>query len=153
MSKAIKTALFSVSFLAVLGFVGGKYVFLNSAPDSTVMGVAHSLACPCECPMVLEDCHMSCGLSWKNGIGAQLKEGIVKDEITSYFYKRYGREALLTPVQRVSGKWYQVTRGGYPIKDMIMFVLIVFVWTSLIYIVSLSATEKIQARKRKIKIP
>ena len=90
---------------------------------------------------------MSCGLSWKNGIGAQLKEGLVKDEIVGYFYKRYGREALLTPAQRVSGKWYQVTRGGYPVKDMILFVLIVLVWTFLINAGSLAAIEKIQARK------
>tara|TARA_B100000315_G_scaffold259397_1_gene315292 strand:+ start:20637 stop:21092 length:456 start_codon:yes stop_codon:yes gene_type:complete len=147
MHKVFKTTLFSVSFFAVLGFVSTKYVFLNSSSDSTVMGVAHSLACPCECPMVLEDCHMSCGLSWKNGIGAQLKEGLVKDEIVGYFYKRYGREALLTPAQRVSGKWYQVTRGGYPVKDMILFVLIVLVWTFLINAGSLAAIEKIQARK------
>lgn len=149
MSKAFKVALYTFSFFMVSGFVSAKYVFLNRAPDGTVMGVAHSLACPCECPMVLEDCHMSCGLSWKNGIGAQLKGGMLKEEITGYFYKRYGREALLTPAQRISGKWYQVTRGGYPVKDMILFVLIVFVWTSLVYIVSLTTIEKFQARKIK----
>lgn len=138
----MKAAIFGVSFALVLAFMSGRYIFYNPAPDHSVMGVSHSLACPCECPMVLEDCHMSCGLSWKNIIGVKLKSGMTKDEITSYFYKRFGDEALLTPAQRVAGKWYQITRGGYPVKDMILFGLIVVVWTWLLYSVIMLVAEK-----------
>jgi len=150
MSKMFKASFFTVSFVIVLGFMSAKYVFLNSAPEGTVMGVSHSLACPCECPMVLEDCHMSCGLSWKNGIGAQLKAGMDKGHIVGYFFKRFGKEALLTPAQRLTGKWYQVTRSGFPIKDMVLFVLIVSVWTFLVYTASLMTVEKIHASWKRV---
>lgn len=138
----MRAAILGVSFALVLAFMSGRYIFYNPAPDHSVMGVSHSLACPCECPMVLEDCHMSCGLSWKNIIGVKLKSGMAKDEITSYFYKRFGDDALLTPAQRVAGKWYQITRGGYPVKDMILFGLIVVVWTWLLYSVIMLVAEK-----------
>ncbi len=138
----MKAAVFAVSFASVLAFMTGRYIFYNPAPELSVMGVSHSLACPCECPMVLEDCHMSCGIAWKNIIGEKLKSGMGKDDITAYFYKRFGEEALLTPAQRVSGKWYQITRGGYPVKDMILFGMIVVVWTWLLYSVIMLAAEK-----------
>ena len=35
----------------------------------TVAEVAEDLACPCQCPLILKDCNMSCGLTWKNEIG------------------------------------------------------------------------------------
>jgi cytochrome c-type biogenesis protein CcmH/NrfF len=145
----MKTALFAVSFILTLTYMSGKYIFLTTASDKTVMGISHSLACPCECPMVLEDCHMSCGLSWKNLIGAKLNAGLGKEEIVSYFYKRYGREALLTPAQRVAGKWYQVTRGGYPVKEMTLFAVIVLVWTSLLYLILLTGAEKLLSWRKK----
>lgn len=145
----MKAALFALSFILTLTYMSGKYIFITSASDKTVQGVSHSLACPCECPMVLEDCHMSCGLSWKNGIGEKLNAGMNKEQIVSYFYKRYGREALLTPAQRVAGKWYQVTRGGYPVKEMALFAVIVLVWTSLIYLVLLTAYEKYVSVRKK----
>lgn len=132
----------SVSFISVLLFVGGKFIFLTKSEDNTVLGVSHTLACPCECPMVLEDCHMSCGLEWKDLIGNQLKAGLQKADIVGYFFKRYGTESLLTPVQRLSGKWYEVSRGGYPVKDVIFFVLIVLVWTALVYTVLMMILEK-----------
>ena len=149
MSTPVKAAILAASFVVVLTYMSGKYIFLTSAPDATVQGISHSLECPCECPMVLEDCHMSCGLSWKNLIGEQLNSGLVKEDVVAYFYKRYGREALLTPVQRVAGKWYQITRGGYPVKEMALFVVILAVWTSLLYLVLLTIAEKIAARRKK----
>lgn len=142
----MKAALLGVAFIVTLTYMSGKYIFLASAPENTVMGISHSLACPCECPMVLEDCHMSCGLTWKNNIGEKLAAGMGREEIVSYFYKRYGREALLTPAQRVSGKWYQVTRGGYPVKEMALFGVIVLVWTALVYLVLLTVAEKIMSK-------
>jgi len=141
----MKPIVFAVSFIGVLTFMSAKYIFINPAPDDSVMGVSHSLACPCECPMVLEDCHMSCGLQWKDQIGAKLMVGMTKDDIVGYFYKRYGTEALLTPAQRLSGKWYEVSRGGYPLKDMVLFGLIVAVWTALVYTGLMIAVEKLQS--------
>ncbi len=145
----MKALVLVVSFLGVLTFMSGKYIFLNSAPDNSVMGVSHSLACPCECPMVLEDCHMSCGLKWKDQIGEKLKAGLNKENISGYFYKRYGKEALLTPAQRMAGKWYEVSRGGYPVKDMVLFVLIVIVWTALVYTALMMLKEKYSSLTRK----
>ena len=113
------------------------------------MGVSHSLACPCECPMVLEDCHMSCGLQWKDQVGAKLKIGVTKDEITGYFFKRYGKEAMLTPAQRLAGKWYEVSRGGYPVKDMVLFGMIVLVWTAIVYTGLMMIVEKYQSNRQK----
>jgi len=141
----MKKIVFAVSFISVLLFMTGKYIFYTGASDTTVMGISHNLACPCECPMVLEDCHMSCGLKWKDQVGGFLKIGMTKDDIVSYFYKRYGGEALLTPTQRIAGKWYQLSRGGYPVKDIILFVMIVFVWTALAYSVLMMVVEKIQS--------
>ncbi|VAX25531.1 hypothetical protein MNBD_NITROSPINAE02-1203 [hydrothermal vent metagenome] len=139
----MKAITLAVSFVVVFAFMSGRYIFINSSPDDSIMGVSHSLACPCECPMVLEDCHMSCGLQWKNQIGLKLKSGLVKADIVSYFYKRYGSEAMLTPVQRLAGKWYEVSRGGYPVKDMIIFSLIVLIWTALLYTGLQMAQEKL----------
>lgn len=138
----IKATAFSVSFIAVLLFMSARFIFYSPAAQDTVMGISHSLACPCECPMVLEDCHMSCGLEWKDMIGDHLKAGITKPSIVAYFYKRYGTEALLTPAQRFAGKWYQVSRGGYPVKDMTLFGLIVIVWTVLAYSLIMMLLEK-----------
>lgn len=138
----IKVIVLAISFIGVLFFMSGKYIFITSAEDNTVLGVSHSLACPCECPMVLEDCHMSCGLEWKELIGNQLKADMQKADIVGYFFKRYGTESLLTPVQRLAGKWYEVSRGGYPVKDMVLFVLIVTVWTVLVYSVLMMMLEK-----------
>ncbi len=139
----MKITLFSISFIAVTFFMGGRYIFYSSAPPLSVMGVSHDLACPCECPMVLEDCHMSCGLEWKNVIGGLIQVGSSSDQITAYFYKRYGEQALLTPAQRFAGKWYQVTRGGYPLREMALFVLIVAVWTAMTYLLLTTVAEKI----------
>jgi len=138
----------TVSFGVVVTILAARYIFLVSAPDNSVMGVSHSLACPCECPMVLEDCHMSCGLQWKNNIGDKLMAGMSKDEIMGYFFKRYGGEAMLTPAQRMAGKWYQVSRGGYPMKDMILFGLVALVWTALAYTLIMTGIDWIQAWKK-----
>ena len=146
MTRAIVAA---VSFGVVITILAARYIFLVSAPDNSVMGVSHSLACPCECPMVLEDCHMSCGLQWKNNIGDKLMAGMSKDEIMAYFFKRYGGEAMLTPAQRMAGKWYQVSRGGYPMKDMILFGLVTLVWTALVYTLIVTVFDWIGTRRGK----
>ncbi len=77
----------------------------------TVGEVARDLACPCVCPLVLEDCNMTCGLDWKNEIGELVAAGKTKQEIMDYFIATYGEEARLTTIQRIEGKIYQYTRG------------------------------------------
>lgn len=77
----------------------------------TVNEVVQDLACPCICPLVLEDCNMSCGLAWKDEVGKMIKAGMGKQEIINDFVKRYGESAILTPYQRVQGKLFQYTRS------------------------------------------
>lgn len=77
----------------------------------TVNEVAKDLACPCECPLILEDCNMTCGLEWKNQIGEFINQGMTKQQIVDYFIAKYGDEARITPMQRINGKVYQYTRS------------------------------------------
>ena len=77
----------------------------------TVNEVAKDLACPCECPLILEDCNMTCGLEWKNQIGEFIKQGMTKQQIIDHFIAKYGDEARITPMQKVNGKVYQYTRS------------------------------------------
>ncbi|MDP6689224.1 MAG: cytochrome c-type biogenesis protein CcmH [Alphaproteobacteria bacterium] len=77
----------------------------------TVGEVARDLNCPCECPLILEDCNMTCGLDWKQEIGEMVKAGKSKQEIMDYFIATYGEEARLTTIQRIDGKIFQYTRG------------------------------------------
>lgn len=87
--------------------------------QTTVMDVAKDLACPCECPLILADCNMTCGLEWKDEIGSLISEGKTKGEIIDYFIAKYGEEARLTLVQKVQGKVYQYTRG-FDTKDWVL---------------------------------
>jgi hypothetical protein len=83
----------------------------SSAWALTVNEVAKDLACPCECPLILEDCNMTCGLEWKNQIGEFINKGMTKQQIVDYFIAKYGDEARITPTQRINGKIYQYTRS------------------------------------------
>jgi len=92
-------------------------VFPPLAHALTVAEVVKDLACPCECPLILEDCNMNCGLEWKEEVGEQIKKGMNKEQIMEYFITKYGESARLTPIQRIQGKTYQYTREsshGYP---------------------------------------
>jgi len=77
----------------------------------TVGEVAKDLACPCECPLILADCNMTCGLNWKAEIGEMIKAGKTKPEIMDFFIATYGEEARLTTLQKIDGKIFQYTRG------------------------------------------
>ena len=44
-------------------------VLPENASALTVLEVSKDLACPCQCPLILQDCNMTCGLEWKNEIG------------------------------------------------------------------------------------
>lgn len=83
----------------------------SGAMALTVNEVAKDLACPCECPLILEDCNMTCGLEWKNQIGEFINKGMTKQQIVDYFIAKYGDEARITPLQRINGKIYQYTRS------------------------------------------
>jgi hypothetical protein len=145
----MKIKIFVLSLTIVTIFSLIRYVFWSSAGADSVMGISHDLACPCECPMVLEDCHMSCGMEWKDMIGQRLMAGSTKDDIEGYFFKRFGKESMLTPLQRISGKWYQITRGGFPISDIALFISIMIVWSGVLYFV---ITGTIDLFKKKIAI-
>ena len=141
----IKLFLFSLSIVIIFSVI--KYVFWPPASADTVMGISHDLACPCECPMVLEDCHMSCGMEWKNMIGKRLMAGANKDDIERYFFKRFGKESMLTPLQRMQGKWYQITRGGYPLGDIMLFIAILLVWSGVLYLILNGVIDFLKKRK------
>ena len=105
----------------------------SSALALTVNEVARELACPCECPLVLEDCNMSCGLDWKNQIGEKIKSGKGKDEIIGDFISRYGDACRITPMQRIHGKYYQYTRA-FGTKEWAVLWAAVGVWISIAFL-------------------
>ena len=105
---------------------------LSNASALTVNEVAKDLACPCECPLVLEDCNMTCGLEWKNEIGEQINKGMSKQQITVYFIKKYGDDARITPMQRIRGKVYQYTRS-FDKADWALLWIGLIVWLFLMF--------------------
>lgn len=89
----------------------GYSMIYHNAYALTVNEVVKDLACPCECPLVLEDCNMTCGLEWKNQVGELIQQGKTKEQIMEYFINKYGDDARLTNLQRIHGKIYQYTRS------------------------------------------
>lgn len=98
-----------VTFIAVL--LATLLLGLRPAFALTVNEVVRDLACPCICPLVLEDCNMTCGLDWKEEVGKMIKSGMSKQEIIDDFVRRYGDSARLTTIQRIEGKVFQYTRS------------------------------------------
>jgi hypothetical protein len=98
----------------------------------TVGEVARDLACPCQCPLILEDCNMTCGLDWKAEIGGLIAEGRSKQEIMDYFIATYGEEARLTTIQKIEGKFYQYTRG-FGDKEWALLWAGVGIWAILLF--------------------
>lgn len=122
-------------------------LFTVSSYALTVQEVAEDLACPCECPLVLEDCNMSCGLDWKDQIGQMIKEGKTKEEIVKYFIDKYGDEARITPVQRIRGKFYKYTRG-FDTLDWVIFWAVVAIWFVGVFIGIYLLTRRMFTKKR-----
>ena len=104
----VRTGIFLGLFLIVATY---NAIASESESPLTVREVAKDLACPCQCPLILQDCNMSCGLRWKEEIGQKIAEGKNKQEITKYFIAKYGEGARLTPLQKIQGKIFQYTRG------------------------------------------
>jgi len=101
----IRTLFFSALMLT------GWLLNPSSAVALTVNEVVVDLACPCECPLVLSDCNMSCGLKWKDDVGKLINKGMSKQEIIDYFVAKHGEAARITTLQRIQGKIYQYTRS------------------------------------------
>jgi cytochrome c-type biogenesis protein CcmH/NrfF len=110
----------------------GCAVLPSKASALTISEVVVDLACPCECPLVLEDCNMSCGLKWKNEVGELINQGMTKKQIIGYFVDKHGEAALLTPMQRVHGKIFQYTRSFDAIDWTLLWTGIA-VWVSLMF--------------------
>ena len=127
----IRAGIFLALFLII-----AAYNVIASASESplTVREIAKDLACPCQCPLILQDCNMSCGLRWKEEIGQKIAEGKTKQEITRYFIAKYGESARLTPLQKINGKFYQYTRGFGTMEWVILGSGIV-IWMVLMFIV------------------
>lgn len=104
----------------------------SAALALTVNEVVKDLACPCECPLVLEDCNMTCGLEWKNQVGEMINKGMTKQQIMDYFIGKYGDEARITPMQRIHGKIYQYTRS-FDTPDWILLWAGLIVWVFLMF--------------------
>lgn len=105
---------------------------LSGASALTVNEVAKDLACPCECPLILEDCNMSCGLEWKNQVGEMINQGMSKQQIMDYFIGKYGDDARITPMQKIHGKIYQYTRS-FDTVDWVLLWAGLAVWVFLMF--------------------
>ena len=112
----------------------------------TVQEVAADLECPCECPLVLEDCNMSCGLDWKDQIGQMIKEGKTKEDIIRHFIDKYGDEARITPAQRVKGKFFKYTRG-FDTRDWVLAGAIIVIWLAVIFLGVYIITRRLLHKK------
>ena len=121
---------------AFLTFCLSLAVACAAAPSSalalTVNEVVKDLACPCECPLVLEDCNMTCGLEWKNEVGEMINKGMTKQQIMDYFIGKYGDEARITPSQRIHGKIYQYTRS-FDTADWVLLWAGLIAWILLMF--------------------
>lgn len=104
----------------------------SAARALTVNEVVVDLACPCECPLVLSDCNMSCGLKWKNDVGQLINKGMSKQEIIDFFVAKYGEAARITPLQRIQGKIFQYTRSFGTLDWTLLWAGFV-VWISLMF--------------------
>jgi hypothetical protein len=122
-------------FLSLLFLVVSNNIIAAEGKTAlTVREVAKDLACPCQCPLILQDCNMSCGLKWKDEVGQKIAEGMNKQEITKYFIAKYGESARLTPLQKIQGKIFQYTRGFGTIEWIILGSGVV-VWIVLMFLI------------------
>jgi len=118
----------------------------SSAHALTVQEVAEDLACPCECPLVLEDCNMSCGLDWKDQIGQMIKQGKTKEEIIKYFIDKYGDAARITPLQRIQGKIFKYTRA-FGTWDWVMVGTVAAIWLAGMFLGVYLITRRLLLKK------
>ncbi len=120
----------------------GSLITPPTASALTVADVVKDLACPCQCPLVLEDCNMTCGLEWKDEVGRLVKDGMSKKAIMEYFIGKYGEDARLTTMQRIDGKIYQYTRS-FDTIDWVLLWAGVTGWASLVFFGIYFGTKKL----------
>jgi len=142
----MQSAKFRKPFFVLLFTIHCSLLTVSTAHALTVQEVAADLACPCECPLVLEDCNMSCGLDWKDQIGQMIKEGKTKEEIIRHFIDKYGDEARITPVQRIKGKFFKYTRG-FDTKDWVFAGAIIVIWLAVIFLGVYIITRRLLHKK------
>ena len=142
----MQSAKFRKPFFVLLFTIHCSLLTVSTAHALTVQEVATDLACPCECPLVLEDCNMSCGLDWKDQIGQMIREGKTKEEIIRHFIDEYGDEARITPAQRIKGKFFKYTRG-FDTKDCVLAGAIIVVWLAVIFLGVYIITRRLLHKK------
>lgn len=142
----MQSAKFRKIFFVVLFIVYCSLFTASTAFALTVQDVAEDLACPCECPLVLEDCNMSCGLDWKDQIGQMISQGKTKEEIVKYFIDKYGDDAKITPVQRIRGKFFKYTRA-FDTIDWVIFWTVAGIWLAGLFIGVYLITRRFLAKK------
>jgi len=128
----MQSAKFRKPFFVLLFTIHCSLLTVSTAHALTVQEVAADLACPCECPLVLEDCNMSCGLDWKDQIGQMID--------------KYGDEARITPVQRIKGKFFKYTRG-FDTKDWVLAGAIIVIWLAVIFLGVYIITRRLLHKK------
>jgi len=140
----VRTAIFLGLFLII-----AAHNVIASANESplTVREVARDLACPCQCPLILQDCNMSCGLRWKEEIGQKIAEGMNKQEITKYFIAKYGEDARLTSLQKIQGKIYQYTRG-FGTMEWVILISGLLIWMLLMFFMIYFLVKKFLRSKK-----
>jgi cytochrome c-type biogenesis protein CcmH/NrfF len=133
--------------IAAQNIIAATTVTTNtSEPPLTIREVAKDLACPCQCPLILQDCNMSCGLTWKEEIGKKIAEGMNKQQVTQYFIAKYGDSARLTPIQKIQGKIYQYTRG-FGTMDWVVLSAGVLIWLLLMFFAVYFLVKKFRSQK------
>ena len=126
----LRAGIFTGLFLAI---AASAFFASASEPPLTVREVAKDLACPCQCPLILQDCNMSCGLRWKEEIGELIAKGKTKQEIIEYFIATHGESARLTPLQKIQGKVFQYTRG-FGAMEWVILVSGIVIWMILMFL-------------------
>jgi cytochrome c-type biogenesis protein CcmH/NrfF len=124
----------------------GMAMLPSDASALTVNEVVVDLACPCECPLVLSDCNMTCGLKWKDDVGKLINKGMSKQEIIDFFVAKHGDAARITSLQRIQGKIFQYTRSFGTLEWVLLWVGIA-VWISLMFIGIYIAVKKVSRDK------
>ncbi len=135
-----------IFLILVLILAAGYSLFPSVASALTVNEVVKDLACPCQCPLILEDCNMTCGLEWKEEVGQLIKKGMTKKQIMEYFISKYGEEARLTPMQRIEGKIFQYTRSFNTI-DWILLWVGIGTWLCLMFFGVYIGVKKLSSKR------
>ena len=141
MHVARRTFLFPCLLLTM-----GLAMIPSSAQALTVNEVVVDLACPCECPLILSDCNMTCGLKWKDDVGKLINEGMSKQEIIDFFVAKHGEAARITPLQKIQGKIFQYTRS-FDTLDWALLWVGFAIWISLMFIGIYMGVKKISRDK------